>query len=80
MPSSRWRRIHLYAVARLIPSCSPTCAAGQPASTRAIRSWRPKTQTRPRMCHESLPLGLVLNTPNPAAGLSSVNNVCGDYN
>ena len=36
-------------------------------------------QTGPRMCHESLPLGLVLNTPNPAAGLSSVNNVCGDY-
>ena len=36
-------------------------------------------QTGSRMCHESLPLGLVLNTPNPAAGLSSVNNVCGDY-
>ena len=36
-------------------------------------------QTGPRMCHESLLLGLVLNTPNPAAGLSSVNNVCGDY-
>ena len=36
-------------------------------------------QARPRMCHESLLLGLVLNTPNPAAGLSSVNNVCGDY-
>jgi hypothetical protein len=36
-------------------------------------------ETRPTMCHESLPLGLVLNTPNPAAGLSSVNNVCGDY-
>lgn len=36
-------------------------------------------QTRPTMCHESLLLGLVLNTPNRAAGLSSVNNVCGDY-
>ena len=36
-------------------------------------------QARLRMCHESLPLGLVLNTPNRAAGLSSVNNVCGDY-
>jgi len=36
-------------------------------------------QSRPTMCHESLLLGLVLNTPNPAAGLSSVNNVCGDY-
>jgi hypothetical protein len=36
-------------------------------------------QARLSMCHESLPVGLVLNTPNPAAGLSSVNNVCGDY-
>ena len=36
-------------------------------------------QASPRMCHESLPLGLVLNTPNPAAGLSSVNNVFGDH-
>ena len=36
-------------------------------------------QARLRMCHESLPLGLVLNTPNPAAGLSSVNNVSRDY-
>jgi hypothetical protein len=31
-----------------------------------------------RMCHQSLPLGLVLNT-NPAAGLSNVNNVCGSH-
>jgi hypothetical protein len=37
-------------------------------------------QTRLRMCHESLPLGLVLNTPNRAAGLSVVNNVRGDHN
>ena len=36
-------------------------------------------QTRITMDHESLLLGLVLNTPNPAAGLSFVNNVCGDY-
>ena len=40
---------------------------------------RDVTPAGPRMCHESLLLGLVLNTPNPAAGLSSVNNVCGDY-
>ena len=36
-------------------------------------------QMRLRMCHESLPVDLVLNTPNPAAGLSFVNNVCGDH-
>lgn len=44
------RRTHLYAVARLIPSCSATWAAGQPASTRAIKSWRPKTVRRALGC------------------------------
>ena len=36
-------------------------------------------QPRPRMCHESHPSVGALDTPTRARGISSVDNVCGDY-
>ena len=36
-------------------------------------------QPRPRMCHESLLRGWSFDTPNPAAWLSSVNDVLGNH-
>ena len=37
------------------------------------------SQPRPRMCHESLLRGWSFDTPNPAAWLSSVNDVLGNH-
>lgn len=70
-PSARYRRTHLYAVARLIPSCSATCAAGQPSAARVTRSRRPKAVSFDLGCAtRALSSVGASDTPNGARGLS----------
>ena len=72
----------MYAVARLIPSCSATVAVDQPSIHDPFHQKLPTKdrQTRTRMCHESLRSMWVLNTSHRVAGLSFVNNVFGHHN
>jgi serine/threonine protein kinase len=63
---------------RLIPSCSATWAAGRPPPGRSEADDRSRSDGPWDVPRES-PAWLRAQYPNSAAGLSAVNNVCGDY-